>query len=96
MELKNFSFRILAVVYGGLILLSAHFIYTGYTNHLKVAQNGALSTLDGIVSTLVLRVNGDSLEGVLRDYPFDKFDSVPFSDSRLTQLNATLEETQTH
>ncbi|MGB0917106.1 MAG: PP2C family protein-serine/threonine phosphatase [Flavobacteriales bacterium] len=96
MELKNFSFRILAVVYGGLIMLSAHFIYTGYTNHLKVAQNGALSTLDGIVSTLVLRVNGDSLEGVLRDYPFDKFDSVPFSDSRLTQLNATLEEAQTH
>ena len=96
MELKNFSVRILAVVYGGLILLTAYFIYTGYTNHLKVAQNGALSTLNGIVSTLVLRVDGDSLEAVIRNYPFSEYDTVPFTDSRLSQLNATLKEAQKH
>ena len=76
--MKKLSVKILVTVYGSLILLSAYFIFTVYTNHLKVAEEGALGSLLAIANTLSTQLNGDSLQTVFETYPFEEFDSIPF------------------
>ena len=94
MGIKRFGLQIFMVVFGALILLAYHFIRTGYTNHLKVAQQGALATLDGIVSTLVSQIDGDTLEAVFAEFPLEAFDTIPFESKSLEKLNELLAAVQ--
>ena len=88
------SFRIFAVVYGGLIVLSAYLIFHNYSSQVEQAESSVLKRLHGLAYNLTEQIDNAELEALYKRFPLEGDTAGVAQDSVLKQVAQILKMTK--
>jgi serine phosphatase RsbU (regulator of sigma subunit) len=88
------SYRIFAVVYGGLIILSAYLIFHNYTSQVDQAESNVLRRLHGIANNISKQIDQRALEDLYARYPLEGDTAGVSQDSILKAAVQILRQTK--
>lgn len=88
------SFRIFAVVYGGLIILSAYLIFHNYSSQVEQAETSVLKRLHGLAYNLTEQIDDDELEALYNRFPLEGDTAGVSQDSILNKVTEILQMTK--
>lgn len=89
---SNSSTRIMIVIYMCLIFVSSYFIINGYFQEVKLYEKLELQKLKAITSSVALQVNGDQLEQLLNEHPWQDDITTSNEDSNYFEIQAILSD----
>jgi len=89
---SNSSTRIMLVIYMCLIFVSSFFIINGYFQEVKLYEKLELRKLKAITSSVALQINGNQLEQLLNDHPWQDDITSSNEDSNYLEIQSILFE----